>query len=329
MTPERPLVRWAARALLTLVGISVATFVLIHLLPGDAALVRVGDGMDPRITPEAWRAMQHQMGLDRPPHMQYFAWVGNLLRGDLGESFSDGRPVAERIGERLPATLLLQALALGAAVAAALPLGIAGARRRGSWFDHGSRWLMFLLFSLPSFWVALLLQITVAVQLGWLPLHGMTATGVEQAPLLARLMDRAAHLILPVICLAYGQLAFLARFTRANVLESLGRDFVRTARAKGLAEGQVLRRHAFRHSLSPLLTLAGLTLPSLVGGSILIEAIFAWPGVGSLFFEAVSGRDYPVVLALTLLAAVVTLLGNLGADLLYRAVDPQAAGATG
>jgi len=314
--------RWTARALLTLIGISVATFLLLHLLPGDPALVKV-DGLDANIPPEAYRRMLHQMGLDRPLEMQYFVWMKALLSGDLGTSFADDRPVAVRIWERLPATLLLQALALGVAVALALPLGIAGAQRHGTWFDSGSRWLLFVLFSLPSFWAALLLQVGLAVHLDWFPLQGMAAMGMDDAPLLARTLDRSRHLVLPVICLAYGQLAFLARFTRANVLESLGLDFVRTARAKGLAEGQVMRRHAFRHSLSPLLTLAGLTLPALVGGSILIETIFSWPGLGSLFFDSLARRDYPLVMALTLLSAVITLAGNLAADLLYRVADPQ------
>lgn len=321
----RPVARWTARALLTLIGISVVAFLLLHLLPGDAALLQGGADPEANIAPEAYRAMRHRMGLDRPLGEQYFAWLGALLRGDLGDSFTDGRPVARRIAERLPATLLLQGLALGVAVAVALPLGIAGARRHGTWFDSSSRWLLFVLFSLPSFWVALLLQVGLAVHLGWLPLQGLAGTGMEDAPLLARTLDRVRHLILPVFCLAYGQLAFLARFTRANVLESLSRDFVRTARAKGLDEGQVMRRHAFRHSLSPLLTLAGLTLPALVGGSILIETIFSWPGLGSLFFESVTRRDYPLVLALTLLSATVTLAGNLAADLLYRVADPQSA----
>jgi peptide/nickel transport system permease protein len=305
----------------------VVTFLLVHLLPGDPALVNLGADLEAHIPPEAYRRMLHEMGLDRPLHVQYFTSLGALLRGDL-ESFADGRPVAERIGERLPATLLLQTLALGAAVAVALPLGIAGARRHGTWFDSGSRWLLFLLFARPSFWVALLLQVSLAVHWGLLPTQGMISTGMDNAPLLARALDRTRHLILPVICLAYGQLAFLARFTRANVLESLGRDFVRTARAKGLAEGQVMRRHAFRHSLSPLLTLAGLTLPALVGGSILIETIFSWPGLGSLFFVSVTHRDYPLVLALTLLTATVTLAGNLAADLLYRVADPQSGSAS-
>jgi peptide/nickel transport system permease protein len=321
---RRAALRWVGRAFLTLFGISLAAFLLLHLLPGDPALANLGTDIEARIPPEAYRAMRHRMGLDRPLGEQYFAWLGSLLQGDLGTSFADGRPVTRRIAERLPASLLLQLLALGAAVAVAVPLGAAGAHWRGGWFDGTSRWLLFLLFSLPGFWVALLLQVGLAVHLGWLPLQGLTGTGMEAAPLVDRALDRAAHLVLPVTCLALGQLAFLARFTRANVLESLGRDFVRTARAKGLPEGQVLRRHAFRHSLSPLLTLSGLTLPALVGGSILIETIFSWPGLGSLFFESVSRRDYPLVLALTLLSAALTLAGNLSADLLYRVADPRA-----
>ncbi len=317
-------VRWVARALLVLIGISVATFLLLHLLPGDPALVNLGGDMDVRIPPEAYRAMRHRLGLDRPLTQQYFTWISALLRGDLGRSFADGQPVARRIADRLPASLLLQLLSLGTAVTIAVPLGILGARFRGSWVDGGSRWFLFFLFSLPGFWVALLLQIGLAVHLGWLPLQGMAATGIEQAPFLARIADRVRHLLLPVACLTYGQLAYLARFTRANVLESLGTDFVRTARAKGLPEGRVLLGHAFRHSITPLLTLAGLMIPALLGGSILIETIFSWPGLGSLFFESVTRRDYPVVLALTVLSATLTLAGNLGADLLQRWANPQA-----
>lgn len=320
--------RWAVRPTLTLLGITLATFLLLQMLPGDAARVNLASGTDEPITQAAYDDMIHRLGLDRPWYQQYFVWMKGVLSADLGDSFADQRPVIVRIGERLPATLLLNTLALSVAVLLALPLGIAAARRPGGPLDRGSRWLLFLLFALPGFWAAVLLQGLFAVRLGWLPLQGMTGIGLESAGWAARALDRILHLILPVTCLAYGQLAFLARFTRANVLECMGEEFIRTARAKGLPERLVLRRHAFRRALSPLLTLSGLTLPALVGGSILIETIFSWPGVGSLFFESVTRRDYPVVMALTLMAALFTLSGNLAADLLYRTADPQAAPAS-
>ena len=317
--------RWGGRALLTLLGISLATFLLLQLLPGDPAMARLASPTHPP-GDEAYRQMRHEMGLDRPAGLRYFAWLAGVLRGDLGTSLSDGRPVTARLAERLPASLLLNGLALAVVFGLAVPLGAVMAHRRGSLLDRGSRWLLFLLYAVPGFWMALLLQAAVAVRLGWLPLHGITSTGMEGAGLPARALDVARHLILPVVCLAYGQLAFLTRFTRANVLDALGEDFVRTARAKGLPEATVLRRHAFRNALAPLVTLTGLTLPTLLGGSVLIESIFAWPGAGLLFYEGVVQRDYPVVMALTLLAALLTLAGSLAADLLYRAVDPRAIG---
>jgi len=319
------LARWITRAGITLFGVTLATFFLLQMIPGDPARVRVHAHESVRVAPEAYEAMRRQMGLDRPVPVQYFSWVGGLLRGDLGTSLADGRPVTERIAERLPASVLLNSLALAVVFAVAVPFGTLLARRRGSPLDRGSRHALFLLFALPSFWIAVLLQAALAVHLGWLPMHGMGSTGIESAGPLFRAFDLGWHLVLPVLCLAYGQIAFLTRFTRANVLESLGQDFVRTARAKGLPEGTVLRRHAFRTALLPLLTLSGLTLPALVGGSILIETIFSWPGLGSLFFDSVSRRDYPLVMALTLLTAVLTLAGNLTADLLYRVADPRAA----
>ena len=319
------LARWITRAGITLFGVTLATFVLLQMIPGDPARVRLASPDALRVSPEAYRAMRHEMGLDRPVPLQYFSWVGGVLLGDLGTSLADGRPVTERIAERLPASVLLNALALAMVFAVAVPFGTLLARRRGSPLDRGSRHALFLLFALPSFWIAVLLQAALAVHLGWLPMHGMRSTGIESAGPFLRALDLGRHLVLPVLCLAYGQIAFLTRFTRANVLESLGQDFVRTARAKGLPEGTVLRRHAFRTALLPLLTLSGLTLPALVGGSILIETIFSWPGLGSLFFDSVSRRDYPLVMALMLLTAVLTLAGNLTADLLYRVADPRAA----
>ena len=318
--------RWAARAAVTLVGITLATFVLLRLLPGDPARVLLsGDGRP--VPREAYEAMLRDWGWHRPLPVQYLVWASGVVRGDFGASLADGRPVVERVAERLAPTLLLNAVTLVVVFALAIPSGVAMARARGSPLDRASRWLLFLLFALPSFWIAGLLQLTLAVELGVLPMQGMWSVGREGAGIGARALDLARHLALPVTCLAYGQLAFLARFTRANLLDSLGADFVRTARAKGLPESAVLRRHALRNAWIPLLTLTGLTVPALLGGSVVVESIFAWPGLGRLFYDSVLQRDYPVVMALTLLAAVLTLGGNLVADALYHVADPRAASA--
>ena len=322
---RRRLARRGARALVTLLGITLATFLLLRLLPGDPALVKLHGFEVGRISPQAYREMLQEIGWEEPLHRQYLGWVGAALRGDLGDSISDGRPVAARIRERLPASLLLNGVSLSAVFLAAVPLGLLMARYRGRALDRGTGWLLFLLFALPNFWIAGLLQAALAVRLPLFPMHGMFSLGSADAGALTRGVDLLWHLVLPALCLTYGQLAFLARFTRATVLESLGADFIRTARAKGLAESTVLWRHAFRTAVIPLLTLFGLTLPALIGGSVLIETIFSWPGLGSLFFESLERRDYPVVMALTLLSAVLTLGGNLIADLLYQIADPRAA----
>jgi peptide/nickel transport system permease protein len=316
--------RLAVRAAVTLLGITLATFALLRLLPGDPALVELGGGGAP-VAADAYESMLRRWGFQEPLPVQYLRWLGGVLRGDFGSSLRDGRPVAERIAERLGPTLLLNAAALGIVFGAGVPLGVAMARARGSRFDRGSRWALFLLFALPTFWIAGLLQIGFAVRLGWLPMHGLRSPGLEQAGSAARALDLARHLALPAVCLAYGQIAFLARFTRASLLESLGAEFVRAARARGLPESTVVLRHAFRNALLPMLTLTGLSVPALVGGSVVIESIFAWPGLGRLFHDAVFDLDYPLVLALTVLAAALTLGGNLAADLLYRIADPRTA----
>lgn len=319
-----PVLPRLARAVVTLVGITVITFLLIRLLPGDPALFQLA--VDGRPVPrQAYERMLEDWCWNCPLPEQYLRWLGGLLRGDLGESLADGRPVAARLAERLPPTLLLNALALLLVFGIAVPAGAFLAQRRGGIADRTSRWVAFGLFSLPAFWVAGLLQALFAIRLGWLPMQGMGSPGLATAPAALRLGDLARHVVLPVTCLAYGQLAFLTRFTRANVLESLGSEFVRAARARGLGERAVLRRHALRNACIPLLTLSGLTLPALLAGSVIIESIFSWPGLGRLFYDSILQRDYPVVLALTFLAAVLTLAGNVTADLLYRWADPRAA----
>jgi len=315
------------RALITLAGITVITFLLVRLLPGDPALFQLSPDGRP-VPRQAYEKMLQDWCWNCPLPEQYLRWLGGVLRGDFGESLADGRPVAIRLAERLPPTLLLNALALLLVFGSAVPAGTFLAWRRGTLLDRASRWVAFGLFALPAFWVAGLLQASFAIHLGWLPMQGMGSPGLAAAPAATRLVDLGRHVLLPVTCLAYGQLAFLTRFVRANVLESMGSDFVRAARARGLGEGAVMRRHALRNACIPLLTLSGLTLPALLAGSVIIESIFSWPGLGRLFYDSILQRDYPVVMAVTFLAAVLTLVGNLAADLLYRLADPRAAEAT-
>jgi len=313
-----------ARAAAIALGVAVASLLLLRLLPGDAVESSFGGAEGTPIPRPIAAEARAALGLDRPFPEQAIAWARGVTHGDLGKSLADGRPVTRRIAERIPATLLLQGAALGLALALAVPLGALLAWRAGSPVDRAARLALLAAFAVPGFWVAVLLQGWLAVRWGWLPMQGMaSATGAGGNGGAA--LDLARHLVLPTVCLALPQFAFVARFARAAVLEVLGREAVRTARAKGLAEGTLLRRHALRQAVAPLLTLTGMALPALVGGSIVIETIFSWPGLGRLFHDAVQQRDYPVIQALMLLAGAATVAGNLLANRLTAAVDPRAA----
>ena len=252
-------------------------------------------------------------------------WMGRLLTLRLGHSTRDGQLVSAKLAGALPLTLLLSCLSLGLAYLLAVPLGVYGAVRKGSAGDRVSTLGLFLLYSLPSFWVAMLLILVFGGVglLDWFPIHGISSAGMEDAGGLAMLGDRIHHLVLPVACLTYGALAVIARHQRAAMLEVLGLDFVRTARAKGLPERAVILRHALPNALLPTITLLGLQLPYLLGGSVIIERIFNLPGMGLLTFQAFLPRDYPVIMAVSVLAAAVTLVGLLLADLCYALVDPR------
>lgn len=320
---NRYLARRLGSTAVTLAGIVLAVFLLIHAAPGDPALlyagVRPGDPVPAAVIAEVRRAH----GLDRPLGEQLGSWIADAARLDLGESIVHRRTVAALIGERLPRTALLNGLAFLAALLVGVPLGVAAAVRPGSLFDRGSAAVLFLLYSLPTFWTALLLIEVFGVRFGLLPLFGETSSGYDALGAGARLADRAAHLVLPVTVLAYGMIAFLARMVRSSVREVLGEDYVRTARAKGAAPGAVVWSHAFRNALVPLVSLLGVVVPWLLSGSVIVEQIFQWDGIGRLFFGAILARDYPVVMGLTLLTAAVTLVAGVVADLLYAVVDPR------
>lgn len=303
----------------TLFGISVVVFLLLHMAPGSPG----AGGADSlrRTSGKAAAEMRRQYGLDRPLPEQFAAWIGRVARLDLGESFVDHRPVSERILEALPHTLALNGLALFFALALAIPLGVVAGASPESVFDRASGSVLFALYSMPTFWAALLLQTLFAVRLRWLPLYG---TAADAAPAgLAGLGDRLAHLALPVTCLTYGTLAFVARLVRSGVAEARTADYVIAARARGASRGQAIWRHALRNALLPVVTLCGLLLPALLSGSVIIERIFAWPGLGRLYLDSILARDYPVILALSLLSAVVTLGATLLSDIALAAVDPR------
>lgn len=317
------MIRYAARRLLlavpTLFGIVVIVFLLLHLAPGTPG----AGGADSvrRVSGRAAEEMRRLYGLDRPLPEQFAGWLKRVVRLDLGESFVDHRPVSERILEALPHTLALNGLALLFALALAVPLGVVAGGRPESAFDRLSGAALFALYSLPTFWAALLLQTLFSVRLRWLPLYGTASDAAPEG--LAGAADRLAHLALPVTCLTYGTLAFVARLVRSGVAEARTSDYVLAARARGASRSRAIWRHAFPNALLPVITLAGLLLPALLSGSVIVERIFAWPGLGRLYFDSILARDYPVILALSLLSAVATLAATLAADIALAASDPR------
>jgi peptide/nickel transport system permease protein len=318
----RALTRRLVTAALTLVVVSFAVYGLVRAgigdpadLIDDTAAVRVDDAQRSEIV-----ATFH---LDRPVALGYLSWLGGVMRGDLGRSFRDRRPVSDRIGEAAGISILLNGLALTVMIAVAVPIGALAAARPGSATDRWITGTTFALHAVPVFWTALILQLVFAAGLGWLPLDRAASAGAEALSAPVRALDVLRHLVLPTIALASGGIAFVARFVRTNLLENSSPNAVRAARARGLSARAVLVRHGFRQSAVPLLTLAGLLLPRLLGGSVLVENVFSIPGLGSLLAGAVLGRDLPLVLGLTLLAGAATLAGIALADAAYAFADPR------
>jgi peptide/nickel transport system permease protein len=301
--------------------ITVISFGIMHLAPGkptDAAM-----SFNPKVSLEARQRMEKLYGLDRPVHEQYRSWLGRIARLDFGRSFLDDRPVIEKIGERLPVTLAINLCSLFLVLGVAVPLGVLSAVSPGGAFDRLTTVFVFIGYSTPSFWLALLCMACFGVRLHWLPISGLHSFDYEAFGPLHRWLDTAWHLILPVGIAAFVSLAGMSRYVRSSMLEVLREDYIRTARAKGLPERRVLFHHGLRNGLLPVITILGLSLPDLVGGSVIAETIFSIPGMGRLFYEAVMARDYPVVMALVTVGAVLTLLGNLLADLAYAYADPR------
>jgi peptide/nickel transport system permease protein len=305
-----------------LLGISFVSFMVMALAPGNP--VDLMTDLNPKASPESRVKLEQYYGLDKPIYVQYGLWLGRIVRGDLGTSFSrDRRPVLDKILEALPITLLLNVIDLFLILVLAIPIGIWSAARQYSLSDRITTVFVFIGFAMPSFWLALLAMMLFGEQLGWLPISGLRSLDYDSMSLVGKIGDRAAHLVLPVGISAVTGLAGMSRYVRSSMLEVMRQDYVQAARAKGLAERVVLLRHAMRNALLPVVTLLGFSIPGLIGGSVISEKIFAIPGMGRLFYTSVMARDYPVVMGITLIGALLTLVGNLAADLLYFAVDPR------
>lgn len=316
---------WIVRRVLStlplFIGITLVSFAVIRLAPGGP--VDAQSEMNPKMTAEARKKMTELYGLDRPLAVQYADWALRVARLDLGRSFTDGRPVTDKIAQALPVTLTVNGLSLALVFAVGVPLGIWGAVHRGAPADRWVTALTLGVLSVPAYWVALLLLSGLGVGLRVLPVTGLMSIDHEQMSPAGRIADIAWHLILPVFVSALAGAAVIARFMRASVSDVLAKGYVRAARARGLSEHAVLYRHALRNALLPVITLLGLSLPGLLGGSVLFETVFALPGMGRLFYDAVTARDYPVVMGILVLGALLTLIGNLLADLGYLWADPR------
>ena len=307
--------RRLAQMIPLLFGITVLLFAVIQAAPGgpEAALLESDRFIDPAVI-EAYR---ERLGVDRPVPVQYVRWLGGALRGDLGVSFSTTRPVSEMILERLPATLELMGASFLLAALLAFGLGVFSAVRQYSWFDHVGTGLSFVGIAMPVFWFALILQLVFGVWLGWLPVAGTETVGASS------LGDHLLHLVLPATVLSFRYVAGWSRYLRSSMLDVLRADFVRTARAKGLSERVVVWGHALRNAMIPVVSVMALNLSGLFSGAVITETIFAWPGIGRMFVQAMFARDYPLLMGILLLGSTMVVFFNLVADILYGVLDPR------
>ena len=305
-----------------LLGITLISFSVIHLAPGTP--VELQTTMNPKASLEAQHRLKELYGLDKPLHVQYWDWLKRLALLDFGRSFSpDRRPVWDKIKERMGIPLSLNLLSLLIILSSAIPIGVLAAVKPHSWFDKATTLLVFFGFAMPSFWLALLLILFFGVYLDWLPISGLTSLQFSQFTFWQKAQDLVAHVTLPVLGAAFLGLAGMSRYMRGSMLEVIRQDYITTARAKGLPEHTVIFKHALRNALLPVITILGLSVPGLIGGSVIFESIFAIPGMGALFYGAVMARDYPLVMAELVIGALLTLMGNLLADVSYALVDPR------
>jgi peptide/nickel transport system permease protein len=305
-----------------LLGITLISFMVIHLAPGTPTDMQTT--MNPKASLEAQKRLRELYGLDKPLMVQYTDWLSRLAHLDFGRSFSpDRRPVWDKIKERIGITLGLNLMSLVIILVVSIPIGVIAAYRAHSWFDQATTLFVFFGFAMPTFWLALLLIMFFGVYLDWLPISGLTSLNFSQLSFWRKVQDLGAHVTLPVLVAAFGGLAGMSRYMRANMLEVIRQDYITTARAKGLPERVVIFKHALRNALLPVITILGLSVPGLIGGSVIFESIFAIPGMGQLFYGAVMARDYPLVMGELVIGAVLTLVGNMLADVGYALVDPR------
>lgn len=302
-------------------GITLITFIIIHLAPGGPLEIQAE--MSLKASAQAIENLRRLYGLDKPLHLQYMDWLKRFIFFDFGTSFVDGRRVIDKIIERIPITLTINLISLFFIFLLALPLGVLSAVKRNSLFDKVTTVSVFIGFSTPHFWLALLLMILFGVKFGWLPISGLQSLDISDMTPLQLLIDRAHHLILPIFVASFGGIAGLSRYSRSNMLEVIRQDYIRTARAKGLKDEEVIFKHAMRNALMPIVTILGLSVPGLIGGSVIIETLFSIPGMGQLFFSSAMARDYPTIMGILVIGAFLTLLGNLLADVGYAIVDPR------
>ncbi|MFH1406591.1 MAG: ABC transporter permease [Candidatus Omnitrophota bacterium] len=304
-----------------LLGITVISFAVIHLAPGKPTGALTD--LNIKVSLEARQRLEKLYGLDKPLYIQYLEWLKRFVRLDFGRSFVDDRLVSRKILERIPVTLSINILAMLLILLLAIPIGVTSGVKEGGIFDKSMTVFVFLGFAMPTFWLALLLLSLFGVTLGWLPVSGLVSLEFDRLTFIEKVFDIARHLALPVFVSAFGGLAGVSRYMRTSMSEALRQDYIRTARAKGLPEGVVIYKHALRNALLPIVTILGLSVPGLIGGSVIFESIFAIPGIGRLFYDAVMARDYSVVMGMLVVGAILTLLSNLIADVAYAYVDPR------
>lgn len=322
----RYIIRRLLQTIPLIIGITIITFALANLVPGSPI---TGLELNPKTRPEDVARIKESLGLNDPVHVRYFVWFGNLIQGDMGYSLKTFRPVTTIIGERLPNTLILTGTALLLALIISIPVGVYGAVRRNGAFDNASTAVTVAGFSMPTFWLGLMLILLFAVKfkewgvsfLGYS--LALPAGGAYDLRGGGGFWDRVEHLLLPAFALAFVQMAIWTRYIRSQMLEVLSQDYMRTARSKGLHQRTVIFRHGLRNAILPLVTLLGIAIPDLFGGALIIEQIFTYPGMGKLGFDSAIGKDYPVVMGITLVAGGLVIMGNLVADVLYGLMDPR------
>ena len=304
-----------------LIGISFISFLVIQASPGKPTDVQTQ--LNQKVSLQVRERLEKLYGLDKPMHIQYFNWLARLVKLDFGRSFIDDELVITKIKARIPITFTISLLSMFLIFLIAVPIGVFSAVYEGTLFDRIMTVFVFIGFAMPTFWLALLLMKYFGVTLNWLPVSGIRSLQFEQYSFWGKLIDYARHLILPVGISAFTGLAGISRYMRTNMLGVLRQDYIRTAKAKGLPDNRVYFKHALKNAMLPVITILGLSLPGLIGGSVIAESIFAIPGMGKLFYDAVMSRDYPLIMGVLIIGAFLTLLGNLLADTAYCLADPR------